>query len=308
VLGTTLGALTLAVVAGGIGAWVGSHDLVGREQGDRTQVGSQAQDHQQDHQTAVEVAAIPPKCRDHIETISSQVGAMQAEILRLNALGERLVEMAGLDEGEFNFQSRAPQGGPDTGSYEGPAAIEALADELAQVLSDLDDRERKLTLVEELIMERHLGEQASAPSGWPVRSGYITSTFGFRRDPFRGKSAFHKGVDFAGARGAPVIAVAEGVVAFSGKQSGYGNLVEIRHTNGLVTRYGHCQTRLVKEGDQVNKGQTIATLGSTGRSTGPHVHFEVMVGGKQVNPMQYIDQSNLAADTATPSSRSRSDG
>jgi murein DD-endopeptidase MepM/ murein hydrolase activator NlpD len=304
VLGATLSALTLAVVAGGIGAWLGSRGLVGFGQENHAPAGQQAQDGQR----TAEVAANPSQCTDHIDFISSRVGAMQGELLRLKALGERLVEITGLDKDEFDFSSPAPQGGPDTSSYEEPAAIDALAEELAQVLSDLDDRERKLTLLEQLIMERHLGEQASAPSGWPVRSGYITSTYGFRRDPFHGRSTFHKGVDFAGARGAPVVAVAEGVVTFSGKQSGYGNLVEIRHKNGLVTRYGHCQARFVKEGDQIAKGQTIATLGSTGRSTGPHVHFEVMVGGKQVDPMQYIDQTNLAADTETSPSRSPSDG
>jgi murein DD-endopeptidase MepM/ murein hydrolase activator NlpD len=103
-----------------------------------------------------------------------------------------------------------------------------------------------------------------------------------------------------------VIAVAGGVVTFSGKQSGYGNMVEVRHKDGLVTRYGHCQKRLVNEGDLIEQGQTIATLGSSGRSTGPHVHFEVLVDGNQVNPLKYIDQTNLAADTRP--SRNRSNG
>ena len=183
----------------------------------------------------------------HIDAVSGQVGAMQAEILRLNALGERLVEMAGLSKDEFDFQAPPPQGGPDTGS-KGPAPIDALAEELASVLSELDDRKRKLTLLEQLIMERDLGEQLAAPSGWPVRAGYISSTFGFRKDPFRGRGAFHKGLDFAGVRGSPVLAVAEGVVTFSGKQNGYGNLVEIRHPDGKSTRYGHCERLLVKEG------------------------------------------------------------
>ena len=164
-----------------------------------------------------------------------------------------------------------------------------MAEELAQVLSELDDRERKLTLLEELIMERHLGDpEQTALSGWPIRSGYITSTFGFRKDPYRGRGAFHKGVDSPGARGSPVIAVAEGVVTFSGKQSGYGNLVEIRHKDGLVTRYGHCQKLLVREGaliesrpDHCDPGLHRALHGAPrplrspgGRQAGqpPHVH------------------------------------
>ncbi len=239
----------------------------------------------------------------HIDAVSGQVGAMQAEILRLNALGERLVEMAGLSKDEFDFQAPPPQGGPDSGS-KGSAGIDALAEELASVLSELDDRKRKLTLLEQLIMERHLGEQLAAPSGWPVRAGYISSTFGFRKDPFRGRGAFHKGLDFAGVRGSPVLAVAEGVVTFSGRQSGYGNLVEIRHPDGKITRYGHCDRLLVKEGASIDRGQTIATLGSTGRSTGPHVHFEVLIGGKQVNPIKYVDQTNLVIDTSAAGDRS----
>lgn len=305
-----LAALILAVVAGGVGVWLGSQGLV--ELGDVAQVPAWVQKaierEPQDQQVCEGLDAQRQEFDAHIDAVSGQVGLMQAEILRLNALGERLVNMAGLDEEEFDFHAPPPQGGPDTESSDRPAAIDTLAEELAQVLSELDDRERKLTLLEELIMKRHLGDsgEQSALSGWPVRSGYITSTFGFRRDPYRGRSAFHKGVDFAGARGSPVLAVAEGVVTFSGKQSGYGNLVEIRHKDGLVTRYGHCQKLLVSEGATIDRGQTIATLGSTGRSTGPHVHFEVLVDGKQVNPLTYIDQTNLSADSRP--SQGRADG
>jgi murein DD-endopeptidase MepM/ murein hydrolase activator NlpD len=285
-----LAAAALAIVSGMTGAWLEHQGLLNMEiagapakESNKLPLSTPADGEQQ------QVDA-------EIDAVAGQVGEMQAEILRLNALGERLVQMAGLNESEFDFRNPPPQGGPDTGLSARPPAIDALAEELAEVLSSLDDRKQKLTLLEELIMERHLGEQ-STPSGWPVRSGYISSTFGFRKDPFHGRGAFHKGVDFAGKRGAPVIAVADGVVTFSGTQSGYGNLVEIRHKDGLVTRYGHCQKRLVKEGDLIAQGQTIATIGSTGRSTGPHVHFEVLVSGRQVDPLNYIDRVNVAADT-----------
>jgi hypothetical protein len=310
-----LSAVVLAVVAGGLGVWLGGQGLLTLDLGCRAQpaIGIQGEPGKPDqgtqqitqrhgHQVDPQ-AAHNADINAHIDAVSGQVGAMQAEILRLNALGERLVEMAGLSKDEFDFQAPPPQGGPDSGST-GPAAIDALAEELATVLSELDDRKRKLTLLEQLIMERHLGEQLAAPAGWPVRAGYISSTFGFRKDPFRGGGAFHKGIDFAGVRGSPVLAVAEGVVTFSGRQSGYGNLVEIRHSDGKVTRYGHCDRLLVKEGAAIERGQTIATLGSTGRSTGPHVHFEVLIGGKQVNPIKYVDQTNLVIDTSGSSDRS----
>jgi murein DD-endopeptidase MepM/ murein hydrolase activator NlpD len=306
-------AVALTVVAGGLGVWLGGQGLLTLDLGGATRPTVDIQgeptklaaDSKQTTRHISQQATQQQEFNAHIDAVSGQVGAMQAEILRLNALGERLVEMAGLSKDEFDFQAPPPQGGPDTGS-KGPAPIDALAEELASVLSELDDRKRKLTLLEQLIMERHLGEQLAAPSGWPVRAGYITSTYGFRKDPFRGRGAFHKGIDFAGVRGSPVIAVAEGVVTFSGKQSGYGNLVELRHPDGKVTRYGHCDRLLVKEGASIERGQTIATLGSTGRSTGPHVHFEVLIGGNQVNPIKYVDQANLAIDTSSP--RGKSDG
>jgi len=310
-----LAAVALAVVAGGAGAWLQQQGLIEVELAGLPSLAhpvahlseGSSSDPAQADTTAVQVSETVDVTQQEvgaeIDAVSFQVGVMQAEILRLNALGERLVQMAGLNEDEFDFRTPPPQGGPETELASAPVGIDALAEELAQVLSSLDDRKQKLTLLEELIMERDLGDRAS-PTGWPVRSGYITSTFGFRKDPFRGRSAFHKGVDFAGKRGSPVISVADGVVSFSGKQSGYGNTVEVRHANGLVTRYGHCQKRLVQEGDIVEQGQTIATLGSSGRSTGPHVHFEVMVGGKQVNPLNYIDRTNLAADTRPESSSS----
>ena len=310
-----LAAVALAVVAGGAGAWLQQQGLIEVELAGLPSLahpvahlseGSSADPAQSDTpavQVSETVDVTQQEVGAEIDAVSVQVGVMQAEMLRLNALGERLVQMAGLNEDEFDFRNPPPQGGPDTELASAPVGIDALAEELAQVLSSLDDRKQKLTLLEELIMERDLGDRAS-PTGWPVRSGYITSTFGFRKDPFRGRSAFHKGVDFAGKIGSPVISVADGVVAFSGKQSGYGNVVEVRHANGLVTRYGHCQKRLVVEGDIVEQGQTIATLGSSGRSTGPHVHFEVLVGGKQVNPLNYIDRTNLAADTRPEGSSS----
>jgi hypothetical protein len=223
-----------------------------------------------------------------LDAFAGRVGEMQAEILRLNALGERLVEMAGLDAAEFDFENPPPVGGPDEDM---PASTETsiteLAGELTDMLGLISDRKRKLTELEKSIMERDLKKHAT-PSGWPVRSGYISSKFGYRKHPIYRRTKFHAGVDFASKRGSPVVATADGVVVFSGWQSGYGRLVEVKHMDGLVTRYAHNQKNLVKEGDMVKKGQTIAKLGSSGRSTGPHVHFEVRKRGKAVNPLKYV--------------------
>jgi murein DD-endopeptidase MepM/ murein hydrolase activator NlpD len=126
------------------------------------------------------------------------------------------------------------------------------------------------------------------PSGRPVREGYISSYFGERMDPFNGEEAMHKGVDFATDAGADVLAVASGIVTWSGPREGYGNLVEINHGNGYTTRYAHNAQTLVSVGDTVERGQAVAVVGSTGRSTGPHVHFEVLRDGTQINPMAFV--------------------
>ncbi len=223
-----------------------------------------------------------------LDAFVGRVGEMQAEILRLNALGDRLVEMADLDPQEFDFENPPAVGGPDDdvmGRTE--TSLAEFAGEMTDMLGLISDRKRKLIQLEKAIMEKDLKKHAT-PSGWPVSTGYITSKFGFRNHPIYRKSKFHAGVDFASKRGTPVLATADGVVVFSGWQSGYGRLVEIRHMDGLKTRYAHNQKNLVKEGDMVKKGQAIAKLGSTGRSTGPHVHFEVRKNGKAVNPLKYV--------------------
>ncbi|MGE5155858.1 MAG: M23 family metallopeptidase [Bdellovibrio bacteriovorus] len=210
--------------------------------------------------------------------------------------------MSGLNPDEFDFQAPPPQGGPDDGSPVRDYTIREIASELGSVVSLLKDRKRKLEILEEAIMEKDLTAQ-SVPSGWPVRTGYITSNYGMRVHPTKRRRIFHQGIDFAAPRGTPIVAVADGVVVFTGKRSGYGNLVDIRHVNGLVTRYAHNQTNLVQEGQRVRQGQKIATVGSTGTATGPHVHFEVLKDGQHQNPIRYAGSktprsAEIAADIA----------
>jgi murein DD-endopeptidase MepM/ murein hydrolase activator NlpD len=225
-----------------------------------------------------------------LDALTSRLGDVQADLIRLNALGERLVQMSGLNPEEFDFQAPPPQGGPDEGSPAKDYTIREIASELGSVVSLLKDRKRKLEILEEAIMEKDLVAQ-SVPSGWPVRSGYITSNYGMRVHPTKHRRIFHEGVDFAAPRGTPIIAVADGVVVFSGKRGGYGRVVDIRHVNGLVTRYAHNQTNLVREGQQVRQGQKIATVGSSGTATGPHVHFEVLKNGEHQNPIRYAGKA-----------------
>jgi murein DD-endopeptidase MepM/ murein hydrolase activator NlpD len=159
-------------------------------------------------------------------------------------------------------------------------ALDVLDEQLA-------DRNRQLTVLEDFLLNRKLLDEIR-PEGRPVTAGYISSRFGNRTDPFTGRRAFHKGIDFAGREGSDVVAVASGVVIWSGERSGYGELVEVNHGNGYVTRYGHNADNLVAVGDTVKRGQIIARMGDTGRATGPNLHFEVLLNGKAVDPLTYI--------------------
>ncbi|KXX63642.1 M23 family metallopeptidase [Marichromatium gracile] len=236
---------------------------------------------------------------DEINALAARLGEMQAELLRLNALGARLVQMSGLDAEEFDFDRPPPQGGP----AEGPVrdyTIKELVSELGSVASLIDDRQRKLGVIEGVVMEQGLKAQA-LPTNWPVASGYITSNFGYRIHPTRKVRLFHSGVDFASPRGTPIAAAADGVVEFSGRRNGYGWVVDIRHMDGLITRYAHNSKNLVEVGQMVRRGQKIATVGSSGVATGPHVHFEVLKDGEPVDPMAYLGKTpkRTLADAGT---------
>lgn len=221
-----------------------------------------------------------------VDAMVVRLGEMQAELMRINALGERLVQMSGLDPEEFDFENPPPQGGPESGVAR-DYSIKELADELSSFVGFVQDRQRKLDLIEGHILEKDLVSRG-LPAGWPVRSGYITSNYGFRIHPVKKRRLFHAGVDFGSPRGTPIHVVADGVVSFSGRKGGYGNVVDVQHMDGLVTRYAHNSSNLVKVGQMVKRGQKIAAVGSTGTSTGPHLHFEVIKDGKSVNPMSYL--------------------
>ena len=234
-----------------------------------------------------EVEAVREQADRNVDALAIRLGQLSAHIVRLDALGQRLVNMAGLEDGEFNFGSVPPQGGPDT--LEGSASLQS--GEIALLLNELEgqieDRSRQLDILEALLGNRRLSEEVRL-EGRPIRSGWMSSGFGYRADPFTGKRSFHGGLDFVSPKGSDVLAIAAGVVTFSGKRANYGNLIEIDHGNGLVTRYGHNKENLVKVGDAVKKGEVIALVGSTGRSTAPHVHLEVIENGRPVNPRRYV--------------------
>ncbi len=206
-----------------------------------------------------ELAEVRKTQRENIDALSARIGQLQANVIRLNALGARLSQMANLSDGEFDFTSQPGLGGPQLQSGRTSLGVDDLNSELGGLESLLGNRQQQLGVLEDMLMTRNLHEQVH-PEGWPLSSGWVSSYFGLRTDPFTGKRARHEGLDFAGREGTPIMAVGAGVVTWSSTRFGYGNLVEINHGGGYVTRYAHNKENLVAVGDRVEKGQLIAHM------------------------------------------------
>lgn len=236
---------------------------------------------------ALDESALNEKSQQ-VTALTIKLAELQSQVLRLNALGDRLAEEANIPENEFNFTELPPSGGPMIQSQpiESIPLIELL-NEVERLGGELSLKEKQLKLLESVTLGHHI-ENTSYLSGRPILKGWLSSYFGVRKDPFNGRPAMHKGVDFAGKEDAPIIATAAGVVTWASERYGYGNLIEIDHGKGIKTRYGHNKKILVNVGDVVNKGQAIAKMGSTGRSTGPHVHYEILRNNKQIDPVKYV--------------------
>ena len=226
--------------------------------------------------------------QENINALTLRLAELQSRVVRLDALGERLTEMADLEKGEFDFQGAPAQGGPAAATDGLPEAeLNDFMTSFAGLRTQLDDREQQLAVLESLLMSKNLQNEVF-PAGFPAEKGWLSSFFGTRTDPFTGRPAQHNGVDIAGKLGTKILAVGAGVVTWSGERYGYGTMVEINHGNGYVTRYAHNSENLVAVGDTVKKGQPLGLMGSSGRSTGPHVHFEVLRHGRAVDPAKYV--------------------
>lgn len=235
----------------------------------------------------IELEEARDSAQREINAMAARLGELQAQATRLNALGERLTRLGKLDDGEFSFVDLPGIGGAEPSE---PVVDTSLTARLDGVAAELDLAGNQLALLEALLIDRDL-DASLMPSGLPVRSGYASSHFGNRLDPLTGFNQFHRGIDFSGPAGADVLAVADGVVIFSGRDGNYGNLVDIDHGNGYMTRYAHNSQNLVQVGERVRAGQVIAKMGRTGRATGNHVHFEVWQNGRPVNPRQYLHRA-----------------
>ena len=218
--------------------------------------------------------------------VGRKLAQMQARLLRMEAIGAHMADAADLDQNEFDFAMAPAQGGPVDASQIS-IGWQTLSQELDSLSAQLKRRETELKILDSVLVHEDI-KQNSVVRGRPVKWGWLSSPYGQRVDPITGQTAWHSGVDFAGRDGSDVIAVASGVVTYAGERSGYGKIVEVSHAGGYVTRYAHHKEITVASGDVVKRGETIGIMGSTGRSTGPHVHFEVLKNGRTVDPAKYV--------------------
>ena len=247
---------------------------------------------QQATQRAEALAQLSVEAQSRLTAMTRRLATLQTQMTRLDALGHHLTELAGLELGEFDFSGPPALGGP---SVPLQADSEPTVFEINTQYDALENffagREVQFEVLAGLLSSEQLRTE-STPAGRPIRSGWQSSSFGNRIDPISGKRAWHTGADFAGREGSDILAVASGVVSWSGVKAGYGTMIEVAHGDGLSTRYAHNQENLVTLGDLVRRGDVIALMGSSGRSTGPHVHFEVFKHGRAVDPASYVRRTH----------------
>lgn len=225
--------------------------------------------------------------RDNLNAMAQRLGQMQAQLLRLDTLGERLAKLAGFKPQDFQFNELPGRGGAPSSVPSRDASLGDLTKMVDLLTRQVDDRGDKLSALESLFTIDS-AKKKLIPTMLPVIGGVYNSNYGWRMDPFSGQHSLHEGIDFAGAPGTPILAAAGGVVVYAEYHAGYGNMVEIDHGNDLITRYAHASKLNVKVGEMVLRGAKIAEMGSSGRSTGTHLHFEVRQRGVSVNPAQFL--------------------
>jgi murein DD-endopeptidase MepM/ murein hydrolase activator NlpD len=228
--------------------------------------------------------------RSSLDAMATRIGQMQAQMQRLDVLGSRLAKLTGMKPGEFSFDQPPAQGGPLVTLPAQEMSAAGLDDQMSTLTKMLNDRSDKLLALETMLLQNQLNKRL-LPSIAPITEGFYSSNFGWRLDPFTGRNALHQGVDYMVSAGTAIRASAGGVVAYADLHPQYGNMVEIDHGNEIVTRYAHASRLLVKVGQVVRRGEKIAEVGSTGRSTGNHLHFEVRYKGIAQNPVRFLQKA-----------------
>jgi murein DD-endopeptidase MepM/ murein hydrolase activator NlpD len=237
---------------------------------------------------------IKSQAQSKFNAVVDRISKIQMQINNIDSIAKRIIEENNLNKNEFNFTSQPGTGGPidplsqddNNNTFLDDFDYLSYIDDLSK---NINNKEIQMQVIENIILQKVRTDRIM-PAGMPVKRGYISSRFGYRKDPFTKKIKMHKGVDIATKYGSDVLSVADGIVTVVESKKGYGMLVEVKHGNGIRTRYAHNSRSLVKVGSQVKAGQAIAKIGQTGRSTGPHLHFEVVKNGEKINPMPYINK------------------
>ena len=238
------------------------------------------------HEQQAEIHKTRDYVRKHMDVLGRRIGSLQAQVSRINAVEQRIADSSGIDLNDFIFGTEPPIGGAPLSDDVDSQEVD-IVNAIVEIEKELAQRESEIAAVDFLISRKNL-ESQQTPTGWPVKGGWVSSSFGSRMHPMTGKKQFHRGVDIPGKEGAQVLAVAKGVVIRSEKSGNYGWLVEIDHGDNYTTLYSHNKRNLVQQGETILKGQAIAEIGSTGQSTGPHVHFEVSKNKRNINPVKYL--------------------
>jgi murein DD-endopeptidase MepM/ murein hydrolase activator NlpD len=252
-------------------------------------------------------AMLPPHLKgaiissqSHLDAYAKQIGELQARIMRLDAQNQRLAKLAGDKPQQTSKTDQVPKseqmpsytvpnrGGPLV--HDKPMTELELKSAIEELMKTVDARDEYQSVVEAKILQQSVLKDM-LPNSSPVRAGYNSSSYGWRIDPFNGHKAFHEGLDFPANTGAPILAAADGIVIAAEQTPDYGNIVKINHGSGLETRYAHASKILVRVGDRVTKGQQVALVGNTGRSTGPHLHYEIRLNGNALDPRQYLHKN-----------------
>jgi len=230
------------------------------------------------------------KVQGHLNAMAVRLGELQARMLRLDGLGDRLARAAGLKPQELPAGQAPGRGGAESDRQARNLSVQEFTDLLERLARQVSERSDQLGVLEALLVEDSASRKF-LPTLLPVVDGWYSSNFGYRIDPFSGQQSFHEGIDFPAETGTAIVAAASGLVVEAGWHAQYGKIIDIDHGNGLVSRYAHASQLGVKEGDLVVRGQHIGAVGTTGRSTGPHLHFEVRLNGVPQNPVRFLAKS-----------------
>ncbi len=237
-----------------------------------------------------ETARVQERVEGHLNAMALRLGELQARVMQLDGLGERLARTAGLNPKELpSMPTGAPpgRGGAMSSLPSHSLSVQEFSDLVEKLGRQVEERSDQMSVLEALLVADSANRKF-LPTKYPIVDGWYSSNFGYRIDPFTGLQSMHEGIDFPAGSGTPVVAAASGKVIFADWHPQYGKMVEIDHGNGLVSRYAHASVLLVKEGDLVVAGQRVAAVGTTGRSTGPHLHFEVRLNGTPQNPARFL--------------------